>query len=239
MQFITKAISIPSVLLAVLLINVGSAAAQGAYISGTNGIDVSYPNCKSSIPSSAFGVVGVTGGLGFSPNSCLASEASHFKNLSLYVNTGYPGQSYGLKYQSSPNACSSTDLSCLAYNYGYNGGQYAINYAKSQGIVSTTWWLDVETMNTWTSDYVQNIQSLQGETDALVAAGVGTVGIYSTTAQWKSITGGWQNGFPNWGATTWNTAKQAAAYCTGHQFTGGPTYLIQYHPRGLDQDYAC
>lgn len=234
-----KFLSLFSFTITALFLFSSSVSAQGIYQSGTNGVDVSYPNCTAKIPATAFGIVGVTGGLGFHPNDCLAKEAANFGNLSLYVNTGYPGQSYGLNYQNSPRACGATDLNCLAYNYGYNAGLYAINYAKSQNAWSTTWWLDVETANSWTSDYAQNIQSLQGETDALKAAGATTVGVYSTTAQWGSITGGWKNGFPNWGATTWNTAKQAKTYCTGHEFTGGPTYLIQYKGRTLDQDYAC
>jgi hypothetical protein len=226
-------------MLAILFTNVAASSAQGVYQSGTNGVDLSYPNCNAQIPAAtAFGIVGVTGGLNFSPNNCASTEASRFHNLSLYVNTGYPGQSYGLKYQNAPHQCDTADLNCLAYNYGYTAGQYATNYAASKGLSSSLWWLDVETMNSWTSDYSQNIQSLQGETDALKAVGVGSVGVYSTTAQWKTITGGWQNGWPNWGASTWNTAKQAATYCTGHQFNGGPTYLIQYKGK-IDQDYAC
>jgi hypothetical protein len=215
-----------------------TASAQGTYVSGTVGTDVSYPNCTVSAPKSAFGIVGVTGGLGFSPNNCLAKEALWYKNLSLYVNTGYPGQSYGLKYQNFPNTCVNTDLNCLAYNYGYNAGQYAVNYAASQNVSSSKWWLDVETVNSWTSDVIQNQNSLQGETDALKAAGVTTVGVYSTTYQWQTITGGWQNQLPGWGATTWTTARQAAKYCTGHDFTGGGTWLIQFKGK-LDQDYAC
>jgi hypothetical protein len=223
----------------VLFINSGSASALGQYVGGTTGYDVSYPNCRATVSKAGFGIVGVTAGFGFSGNSCLAAEASHFSNLSLYVNTGYPGQSYGLKYQSSPNACAATDLDCLAYNYGYNAGLYAVNYAKSQAVWSTTWWEDVETMNSWTSDYAQNQQSLLGQRDALSAAGVTTVGVYSTTAQWGTITGGWQNLWPSWGATTWRTAKQAATYCTGHEFTGGASYLMQYKGRTLDEDVAC
>jgi hypothetical protein len=79
---------------------------------------------------------------------------------------------------------------------------------------------------------------LQGEYDALVANGVTTVGVYSTTYQWNTVTGAWLNNWPNWGATTVHTARQAAQYCTGHQFTGGPTLLIQF-TGSLDQDYAC
>jgi len=226
-------------LAAILFVNVLPVAAQGIYLSGSGGVDISYPNCTAKIPSVSFGVVGVTGGINFQPNNCLAAEASKFANLSLYANTGYPGQSYGLKYQNAPRACTASDLACLAYNYGYNAGQYAVNYAAGQGVSSSTWWLDVETMNTWTPDTAQNIQSLQGEYDALRAGGISTIGVYSTTAQWGSITGGWKNGLPGWGATTWTTAKQAAKYCTGHEFTGGPTWLIQYRGRTLDQDYAC
>jgi len=234
-----KILSTAIALAASLILGASPVLAEGIYTPGTVGNDVSWPNCNAKAPRSpSFGIVGVTGGLGFSQNSCLAKQAGWFNNLSLYVNTGYPGQSYGLKYQNFPNLCSASDLSCLAYNYGYNAAQYAHNYAKSQFVSSSTWWLDVETMNSWTSDYSQNRSSLQGMTDFLKIAGVNTVGIYSTTAQWQTITNGWQNGFPNWGATTWQTAKQASKYCTGHNFTGGDTWLIQF--RGsLDQDYAC
>ena len=85
------------------------------------------------------------------------------------------------------------------------------------------------------------IIGIDAEHFALVANGVMTVGVYSTTAQWNDITGSWQNNWPSWGATTWSTASQAQRYCTGHQFTGGPSYLMQYTPRRtkLDQDVAC
>jgi hypothetical protein len=234
-----RIIVLAAIAAAVLFGGGGLAAAQGIYPSGSTGVDVSYPNCSSSISNNlAFGIVGVTGGLNFHPNSCLSTESAHFKNLSFYTNTGYPGLTTALNYQNSPKTCATNDLNCLAYNYGYNAGQYAVSYAQAQGVWSSTWWLDVETMNTWSSDTAQNIQSLQGQTDALKASGAASVGVYSTTAQWGSITGGWKNGFPSWGATTWQTARQAKTYCTGHEFTGGPTYLIQFRGK-LDQDYAC
>lgn len=235
-----KLVSVLTVIFTLALAT-GSAAALGQYQSGTTGVDVSWPNCKSKIPQTVFGITGVNDGKGFSENPCLKAEAGHFANLSLYVNTGYPGQNAGLNYQNSPQSCANSDLNCLAYNYGYNAGQYAVKAAQDagQGAVRS-WWLDVETLNTWTNDSLQNQSSLKGESDALLAAGATTVGVYSTTAQWGSITGGWQNGWPSWGATTWNTAKEAATYCTGHEFTGGPSYLMQFTPKhSLDQDYAC
>ena len=215
----------------------GSAVAQGIYVSGTNGVDVSYPNCSARLSKAAFGIVGVTGGLLYSHNNCLAAEAASFSNSSLYMNTGWYDQSSHLN-SSSPLQCAGGDNNCLAYNYGYNAALDAINYANSQGAHSSTWWLDVETSNSWNSDANQNRSSLQGSYDALKNSGAVTIGAYSTTAQWQSITGGWLNGWPNWGASTWSTARQAATYCSGHQFTGGTTYLIQYRGK-LDQDYAC
>jgi hypothetical protein len=222
---------------AVLFASTSLAAAQGIYQSGTTGVDVSYPNCSAAVPRTSFGVVGVTHGLFYSYNQCLSAEASHFSNLSLYINTGWYSQSSHLN-AASPRVCTAGDNNCLAYNYGYNAALDALNYANSLGITSSTWWLDVETANSWNADTVQNQNSLQGSHDALANSGAATVGVYSTTAQWQSLTGGWQNGWPNWGASTWTTAKQAAKYCSGHQFNGGLTYLVQYKGK-LDQDYAC
>jgi len=226
--------------LVVLLLASHSVAAMGQYTTGTVGVDVSYPNCKSPVTKAAFGIVGVNGGKPFLPNNCLAAQAAKFKNLSLYVNTAYPGQNYGLNYQNYPRQCLALELNCLAYNYGYNGAMYAYNYAINQGVTSETWWLDVETMNSWTGDFEQNKQSLQGQIDYLkTQQKIPTVGIYSTTYQWGIITGGWQNNLPSWGATTWATAKQAMTYCKGHEFTGGPSYLMQFQSKSVDQDVAC
>lgn len=233
-----KFVAVFSLFLASLILFGSSAMAQGIYTSGTVGVDVSWPNCSAKSPtSSAFGIVGVTNGQGYSTNPCLAKEASYFKNMSLYVNTGWYSNSNYIN-PSSPRNCVAGDLNCLAYNYGYNAGLYAYSAAKNIGIQSANWWLDVETMNTWSNSTIQNQNSLQGEADALKNSSVVTVGVYSTTAQWQSITGGWQNHLPNWGATTWTTAKQAAKYCSGHDFTGGGTWLIQFKGK-LDQNYAC
>lgn len=211
---------------------------SSVYPSGSTGYDVAWPNCTATPPTRpAFGIVGVNDGTGYSQSPCLAKQAGWFSNLSLYVNTGWYNQSSHVN-PSSPKVCATGDNNCLAYNYGYNAGLYALNYANSQSVHASVWWLDVENGNTWNADTTQNRNSLQGEYDALHANGVATVGVYSTTYQWNTITGTWLNKWPNWGATTVSSARKAAAFCTGHQFTGGPTYLIQF-TGSLDQDYAC
>lgn len=217
---------------------VEAAAATSTYPSGSTGYDVSWPNCTAKAPAHpVFGIVGVSDGTGYSQNPCLANEASWFTTPSLYVNTGWYNQSSHIN-PFSPKVCASGDNNCLAYNYGYNAGLYALSYASSQNVHSSVWWLDVETSNTWNSDTIQNRNSLQGEYDALAANGVTEIGVYSTTYQWDTVTGTWLNGWPSWGATTVRTASKAATFCSGHQFTGGPTYLIQYVGT-LDLDYAC
>ena len=227
--------------LSTTLLASGTAMAFGQYASGTTGVDEGWPNCDTSVATESFGIVGVSDGTGYTTSPCLSQESAHFPtNLSLYVNTGWYNKSAYVN-PSSPKACAAGDNNCLAYNYGYNAGLYANNAATAAGVHSASWWLDVETSNTWNSNVIQNQNSLQGEYDALSASGATTVGVYSTSAQWQTITGDWKNNWPNWGATTWTTAAQAKTYCTGHQFTGGPSYLMQYRAKhaSLDQDVAC
>lgn len=231
--------SISATLLSILLLTQG-VSASSIYATGTLGIDVSYPNCSTKLPAASLGIVGVTAGLVYSHNACLAAEAAHFSDLSFYMNTGLNDSSTSPYYTQALATCNG-DVFCAAYQYGYSAAQDAFAYASSQGVTSAKWWLDVETANTWSGDVAQNQRSLQGMYDALSGAGATTIGVYSTTAQWQSVTAGWYNNWPSWGATTWTTAKQAETYCTGHQFTGGPSLLMQYKSKQsrVDRDVAC
>ena len=56
--------------------------------------------------------------------------------------------------------------------------------------MSYPWWLDVETANTWQTDTTMNAADLQGTLAGLQAAGATTIGAYSTSSQWDTITGG-------------------------------------------------
>src|SRR3954470_12200228 len=216
------------------------ASASSSYTTGTLGVDISYPNCSATAPKVSFGIVGVTGGLVYSRNGCAAAEAAHFGDLSLYMNTGLNASSSSNYYTQAKLGCNG-DVYCAAYNYGSNAAKDALSYAASQGIGSSKWWLDVETSNTWNADTRQNQKSLQGAYDALVASGATTVGAYSTTAQWQTITGGWQNNWPSRGPTTWTTRRNGQSLCTGHQFTGEPSLLMQYKSKQskIDQNVAC
>jgi hypothetical protein len=213
------------------------------YQPGTEGSDVSFPQCGASLPSGpgAFAVVGVNGGRAFTHNPCLASEAAWAGSvLTLYMNVNAPpaGSSEGLA--GPAGQCQGNDTGCMAYNYGYNDAVDAFAYARAAGAQTGTWWLDVETTNAWDPNTDNNDRTIQGALDALGAEGV-QAGIYSTHYQWGIIAGSYAPRTPIWVATGSDFAT-ATAYCApSHGFGGGTIWLTQYGSpdAAIDQDHAC
>ncbi len=201
--------------------------------------DASWPNCSLQLPTAQVGIVGINGGRPFTTNPCLTKETLNFKTPSVYVNTAYPGKSYGLRFQYSPRFCSSVDDVCLAYNYGYNAGLYDVSHTLSQGIIANWWWLDVETENSWNSNTLFNRAALQGILDAVSGyAGNKRIGFYSSLWQWNLLTGNWRNGYPAWVGTGSKYESVAVKKCATKSFTGGEILLSQFTP-DLDQNYIC
>jgi hypothetical protein len=224
--------------------------------------DVSYPQCNHSLPSNATGgIVGVNDGIVLSANPCFATEWSWAAKATpyspaIYANTGDPGPAYSSHWPSgatSPRACDGSNSIDCSYDYGWNAAKDS--FADAAGTVASpaayTWWLDVETGNSWQtleSAYGQTATSrandtaaLQGEIDALQDSGVTTVGFYSTAYQWQQITGGTGSTFatsPEWlaGSSSQSTAK---SHCADASFTGGKILLTQYASNGYDADYHC
>ena len=101
------------------------------------------------------------------------------------------------------------------------------------------WWLDVETDNSWTTNTLVNRAVLEGAVAAIEQnVFLAKVGIYSTTDQWKEITGGWRNGLPAWLATGAASQQSAARACATPAFNGGPLWLSQY-TTNIDGNVAC
>ena len=225
--------------------------------------DVSYPQCGKTLPAPIDGgIVGVNGGLVYSANPCLATEyawaaqATTTYAPAFYANTGNPGPAYSSHWptgQQLPQVCDGTNSEACSYDYGYNAAQDS--FARAAAVTATassrTWWLDVETGNSWQtleSAYGQNATaqandraSIAGAVAALHDAGVSTVGVYSTSYQWGQITGGSGTQFaaqPVWvaGVGSLSTAK---SNCTSTSFTGGRVTLAQYASNGYDADVHC
>ncbi len=231
------------ILISLLAITVVLLLSTGVTPSAANSrliADLSWPNCGESISKlTPSGIVGVNGGLDFRPNPCLPAETQLFHNsYALYLNTGYPGRSYGLRFKDDPRKCQSNNDLCLAYNYGYNAALYSLNYANRQNAHSFVWWLDVETDNSWTTDYNQNRRSLEGMIAAIKGSTLmPTIGFYSYPGQWQQITKSWKNKYPDWLASASVKQSVAIKYCS-NTFTAGSTWLAQYTSQ-LDYNYNC
>jgi len=229
-----------------------AALAKGGARNPPPGYDISYPQCGGTYPAKpAFGIVGVTHGLPWSANPCLADEyrwALATSRPSLYTNTANPGPALSSHWptgQATPRACDGSWSAGCSYDYGWNAAEDAFVRVASGGLgqqaaASSPWWLDVETANSWNGDDTStNVAAIQGFADYLRSAGVPSVGIYSTSYQWGQITGGQNATFastPNWVAGA--TAKTARNYCNA-SFTGGPVTYVQYPSNGFDADLAC
>ncbi len=231
------------------------------------GYDVSYPQCSGPYPSSVlFGVVGVNGGLAHDANPCLAEELRWAQDapgqerpkqprLSLYIDTGNPGAqvSEWPKSGHSPayGACNGLLTNACSYIYGVQRAAYSYRLVSAQNrtaAATAPWWLDVELALSWAGTYQLNIAALEGYVDGLRNAGVtGPIGIYSTGAQWKEITGltaqttpaAFSGQLRDWVAETQATLAQAQQNCRTGGFTGVAPTLAQYQIGRFDADLRC
>jgi hypothetical protein len=211
---------------------------------------VSWPQCGKGLPGDGVvGIVGVNGGRPYEPNPCLATQfrwaATGPRQPAFYMNTANPGTAttavnwYALK---TPNpGCSRADEAACAFNYGFHAGRYAFEYAQSQTGAATraSWWLDVETGNSWSGNQGLNNASIAGSIAYLRSKGL-PVGAYSTRYQWGRITGGLVlPDVPSWVAGA-RSGREAASFCTpARSFTGGPVVMVQWVEHNLDHDHLC
>ena len=260
-------------LCSVLAFAVGAAAWALAAPAGARGHDISYPQCGAALPTTGtFGIVGVNGGKVSTANPCLAGQYTWASGRSgdpgLYVNTGNPGSMSTFYWPangaSDPALCTTrtdpADPGC-AYDYGWHGAENSLQIATRAlggGVTARAWWLDVELANSWNGSTTANAASLQGAIDRLRSAGIGNVGIYSTTYQWGVITGGYKAAnaatyraawarafspkFPMESAPLWvaglGSLDDAAAHCSA-SFTGAKVTLAQYSDGAVDGDLVC
>lgn len=251
-------------------------AAAGA-TAGSLGNDVSWPQCRSWLPSvSAFAIVGVNGGTANTPNPCLAQQIDWAKKSSsagpsspgsavqFYVNTANPFGSplmtsvwpssneypAGTAVANPYGECSAAlraSLSC-SYMYGYQKAYDDANlFLPEPADARTTWWLDVETDGTWSTNRYANLAVLEGMMDyfSSIRLADGTrakVGLYSTPWMWQSVIGPYAGRLT--GLDTWlpgaSSAGDAADRCSLTGLTArSDVVLSQFIAGSLDYNYAC
>jgi hypothetical protein len=229
------------------------------------GYDASYPQCSGYPANQLFGVVGVNGGLAHDANPCLGGELRWARGapgqrrpkqppLSFYIDTGNPGAhvSEWPKGGTAPvyGACNGLLTNACSYIYGAQRATYSYRLVAAQDSVAAEtapWWLDVELALSWAGTYQLNIAALQGYIAGLHNAGAtGRIGIYSTSAQWKEITGltaqttpaAFSAQLPDWVAGT-EALAQARQNCANGGFTGVAPTLAQYQTGRFDADLRC
>jgi hypothetical protein len=208
--------------------------------------DVSWPQCGAPLPAPPFehAVVGVDDGKAFTRNPCFREQfqwATISGTPSLYMTLRQPGSGAARGANGPGGVCAPTDVHCVAYNYGANAALEAIAYAESEVAVppTTMWWLDIETISSWSTQTSINAAVITGAIDVFRSRGT-ALGVYSTAYQWRTIAGALQHGLPTWvaGATGAGDAEQ---FCTAPEktFGGGTAWFVQYVEGKFDHNYIC
>ena len=255
-----------SAALAAALVTGTATAADAATTRTTTatGYDVSYPQCGSALPDRQdIAVVGVNAGTGTTTNPCLADQLTwgdavtadgSVLRADVYVNTANPGHlgdwwpTADMALSGAPvvnprGRCAGAENAACAYVYGYSVG---LDDVRNRGVTDPAarmWWLDVETMNSWSWNRQANLAVLEGMA-AAIRAGGGDVGIYSTQRQWNIIIGDSTPsvslaGTPSWiaGATTRDGALRS---CDADPLTpNGTVRMVQWVEHGIDHDVSC
>jgi hypothetical protein len=191
--------------------------------------------------------------------------------IQLYVNTANPGEvidqittwptsntdKTGYTTSNPYGTCQGDNDKACSWQYGWNRAVEdnidrftpAASAAKINSAVSAyTWWLDVETMNTWQSGSSEalerNSATLEGMTHYFTSKGA-HVGLYSTALQWNEIVGGSidpgsnLNGLPNW-RPSGASLENAKVNCSLAPLTdSGSIVLTQYIQQNLDKNHSC
>lgn len=257
------------------------------------GADASYPQCGTNLESAAYYVIGVNGGIASRANPCLSLEysqavtASAPDRVALYVNSGNPGEalaSQGMSNWPKSNrdidgatlanpygTCAHDDSAGCAYTYGYRMAERDIVDAYAAGVIEPdqmTWWIDVETYNSWETDtpggQARDVADLEGMAAALLSSHaelsvpgsiswlnykgvpIENVGYYSTDQQWQQITGGSLDaGSVLAVANQWHAGASsvsgAAGQCGEAPFAGttGRIDMVQWAGARYDLNISC
>ncbi|WP_104526669.1 hypothetical protein [Blastococcus saxobsidens] len=239
----------------------------------TVGYDVSHPQCGTDLPDdAAFAVVGVNGGLATRTNPCLADQLTWAAGssgvvpgqpaLQLYLNTANPGQlrdqvvTWPSGGETPYGRCDGGNSMACSWQYGWERARTSVEAffrpaARAARLDSRpqryTWWLDVETMNTWQTGSddarARNRAALEGMAEYLTDED-GRVGLYSTGYQWAQIVGEVPDdsplaGLPSWLAGATSLSGAVAACERSPLVPDGEVELTQYVPDDLDRNHAC
>jgi hypothetical protein len=222
------------------------------------GNDISWPQCPTTqggygqpMPSAStqFVVVGLTHGLPFTENPCVASQLQwvrdHATPAHAYTMAGFPTAAQ-LSTYATRGPWSSTTRAGRLSNVGYAEASYAAATLDRIGWRPPVVWIDVEPRpaqpwpSTTRSQRIENRYVVEGLMRGLRDQGY-AYGLYSNASGWQAITGSWLlPGVPVWAtAGTLDYPNEALDRCTQPSFSGGRVYLSQWWNTTTDFDRTC
>ena len=222
------------------------------------GHDVSWPQCPPAVggfglpmppASTQFVVIGLTKGLPFTENPCLASQVAwartNNKKTHGYAMAGFPTAAQLSTYGSRGPWESNTRAGRLS-NVGYSEAQFATASMNRIGFRPPVVWIDVEPRpaQPWpistTAQQRENRLIIEGLMRGLRDAGF-SYGLYSYATGWAEITGSWRlPGVPVWAtAGRLDYPGEALDRCRQPSFSGGRVYLSQWYDDTRDYDLTC
>ncbi len=211
------------------------------YVSGTTGLDISYPGCGRTLDTGEFTVIGLNDGRPFTTNPCFADEyaaAAQTALPSVYLNSAYGRVMFGqiaADCADEADALGQSRLQERAYAVGCSQAEAAIGALAGTRVAAI--WVDVESANTWSTDPALNRATLEGMLVTLLNRQSASVGVYASPRPWARITGGWHElSVPEWIATG-PPGSPACAF----PLATGPVWLSQSTPDlgRHDDDVAC
>ena len=233
-------------------------AAPRAQAAPLNGHDISWPQCPTAVggfglplppASSQFVVIGLTKGLPFTENPCLASQVAwawtNGKPAQAYTMAAFPTPAQLTTYRAQGPWASGTRAGQLS-NVGYAEARFAVASLARAGFAPRVVWIDVEPRpaQPWPTATAQqqreNRYLIEGLMRGLRDAGF-SYGLYSFASGWASITGSWRlSGVPVWAtAGRLDFPSEALDLCRKASFSGGRVYLSQWYDDVRDYDLTC
>jgi hypothetical protein len=222
------------------------------------GHDVSWPQCPTSaggvgLPmppeTSQFVVLGLTRGLPFTDNPCLADQLgwtrAHGLPAHAYTIPAFPTPAQ-LEADGGTGPWAADEPGARLRNAGHAQARHALATLARVGFSPPTVWIDVEARpaQPWPAateqQQLDNRAVLDGVIRGLADAHL-AYGFYASSAGWRSITGSWQlPGTPVWAtAGRLDHPEEARDLCTSPSFSGGPVLIAQWFDDERDYDLTC
>jgi hypothetical protein len=251
----TRALVLLLALVAAAATTVSTAPPAAAALAGH---DISWPQCPTAQggfglplppPTSQFVVIGLTRGLAFTENPCLASQVAwartNGKPAHAYAMATFPTAAQLTAHRSGGPWSSRTRAGQLS-NSGYAAGRFALAGMSRVGFGTGMVWIDVEPRDAqpWpvgtAARQRENRYVIEGMMRAFRDAGK-SYGLYSFASGWADITGSWRlPGVPVWAtAGRLDYPTEAQDRCRQPSFSGGRVLLSQWYDDLRDYDITC